>query len=219
MTAPRRPDRFVAVLALLLLGVAVWSVVRPYELGTWVAETFPAWIGAALLAATYRRFPFTPVTYLLVAIFAAVLLVGGHYTYARVPLGNWVRDLAGLERNHFDRMGHFLQGVVPALLARELLLRKTPLRPGGWLFTLVGSVALAVSACYEIFEWWFAVAFGGAQAVDFLGAQGDVWDAQWDMFLALSGAVLAQLLLARLQDRQLVRMGEFQAAPSQPADA
>ncbi len=197
--------RFLLGTCAVLGAVAVWSAIRPYDLVTWVSETFPALLGLGLLAATHRRFPLTRVTYVFVAVFCIVLFVGGHYTYERVPLGNWVRDAFGFQRNHFDRFGHFLQGFTPALIAREMLLRLAGVRRGGWLFFLVCSVCLAISACYEIFEWLYAVALGGDHATDFLGSQGDPWDAQWDMFLALLGAASAQIALGRLQDRQLAR--------------
>src|SRR6185436_9543832 len=130
------------------------------------------------------------------------LMLGGHYTYARVPLGYWLQDALHLSRNPYDRIGHFAQGFVPAIVGREILIRMTPLRPGGWLFFLVCSVCLAISACYEFVEWWAAV-LGGSAATDFLGTQGDVWDTQWDMFMALVGAVTAQLLLSRAHDRRI----------------
>jgi len=132
-------------------------------------------------------------------------MIGGHYTYARVPLGFWAQDVFELARNHYDRLGHFAQGFVPAILAREILLRQTPLRPGGWLFLLVVCVCLAISAVYEMLEWWTAL-LGGVAAAAFLGTQGDVWDTQWDMFLAGVGATSALLLLSRLHDRQLARL-------------
>ena len=161
---------------------------------------------AALLWATRRRFPMTPLVYVLVGIHACILFVGGHYTYAEVPLFSWLRDTFGLARNYYDRVGHFAQGFVPALVAREVLLRLTPLRRGGWTFFLVSCVCLAISACYEFVEWWAAVVMGGS-AEAFLGTQGDVWDTQWDMFMCLVGALCAQLLLARWQDRQLATRG------------
>jgi len=163
-------------------------------------------IGAPILVATYRRFPLTPLLYRLLFLHALILIVGGHYTYARVPLGDWVRDLFDLGRNHYDRLGHFAQGFVPAILAREILLRTTPLRRGGWLFFLVTSVCLAFSAFYELIEWWAAIA-GGEAAESFLGTQGDPWDTQWDMFLALCGALVAQIALARVHDAGLSRLG------------
>jgi putative membrane protein len=195
---------------LFLLAAAavalVISGIHPYDRTTWVLEVLPILVGVPILIATWRRFPLTPLVYSLLFVHALILMLGGHYTYARVPLGFWVRDLLDLGRNHYDRLGHFAQGFVPAMLAREILLRKTPLRRGGWLFFLVTSVCLAFSACYEFTEWWAAVV-GGSAADAFLGTQGDVWDTQWDMFLALLGALTAQLLLSRWHDRQLERMG------------
>jgi putative membrane protein len=146
----------------------------------------------------------------LLAVHAVILMVGGHYTYAEVPLGFWVRDALGLARNHYDRLGHFAQGFVPAILAREVLLRNTSLRRGGWLFFLVVCVCLAFSAFYELVEWWTAL-ISGEGATAFLGTQGDVWDTQWDMCLALVGALTAQLLLARAHDRQLMARGFIRA--------
>jgi len=190
----------VAVAALALIA----SGVGPKDRATWWMEVAPVLIAVPILWATRRRFPLTPLLYGLVALHACVLSLGGHYTYAEVPLGFWFRDALGLARNHYDRLGHLMQGFVPALVARELLLRTSPLRPGRWLFTLVASVALAISAIYEFVEWWAAVLLGqGADA--FLGTQGDPWDTQWDMFMAFVGALLAQALVARLQDRQLQR--------------
>ena len=133
---------------------------------------------------------------------------GGHYTYADVPIGNWARDAFHLSRNHFDRMGHFFQGVIPAMLVRELLQFTTPLRRGKWLFTLATCVALAISAAYELFEWRYAVTFGGQRATDFLGSQGDPWDAQEDMFMALVGAIVSQVVLGRLQAKHLLELAE-----------
>ena len=188
---------------LALAGVAIAiSFVGPHDRTTWYLEAFPILIGAPLLVVTYRRFPLTPLVYRLLFLHALILLLGAHYTYALVPLGDRLRDALELARNPYDRIGHLAQGFVPAILVRELLLRCTPLRRGGWLFLLVTSVCLAFSALYELIEWWAAVALGQA-ADSFLGTQGDVWDTQWDMFLALIGAMTAQLLLARLHDRQL----------------
>jgi putative membrane protein len=164
----------------------------------------PVLIGAPLLLATARRFPLTPLLYGLLFAHAVILMVGGHYTYARVPFGFWMQDAFDFARNHYDRIGHLAQGFVPAILAREILLRRTPLVPGGWLFLLVLSVCLAFSAFYELLEWWTAL-LGGIAATDFLGTQGDVWDTQWDMFLAGVGAAAALLLLSRLHDKQLAR--------------
>ena len=194
---------------LFLLGVTAaifaWSAIAPHDRTTWWLEVAPVLIAVPLLIATYRRFPLTGLLYWLIAIHAAILMVGGHYTYARVPAGFRVQELFELTRNHYDRLGHLAQGFVPAILAREILLRTSPLRPGRWLFVLVTCVCLAFSAFYEMIEWW-AAAIGGAEAEAFLATQGDVWDTQWDMFLALLGALAAQLLLGRIHDRALERL-------------
>jgi putative membrane protein len=204
----------------LLLGAALlllaWSGVQPLERGTWLLEVFPVLLAAPLLVATRARFPLTPLLYRLLFLHAVVLVIGGHYTYARVPLGFWAQDLLDLSRNHYDRLGHLMQGFVPAILAREILLRTSPLRRGRWLFFVVTCVCLAFSAFYELIEWWAAL-LGGASAESFLGTQGDVWDTQWDMFLALCGAVSAQLLLARAHDLSLVALGVGGDPAAQPA--
>lgn len=189
----------------------VWSGIGPYDRATWLLEVAPVLIALPLLWLTRSRFSLTPLAYALIALHAAILMLGGHYTYARVPLGDWVRDAFDLARNHYDRLGHFAQGFIPAIVTREILLRRTPLRPGAWLFVLVAATCLAISACYEFLEWWTALLVGGA-AEAFLATQGDVWDTQWDMFLALCGALAAQWLLARWHDRQLTRLGFGDAA-------
>lgn len=188
-------------IAVAVLGL-VWSGVRPHDQPTWALEVFPVVIALPLLWLTRKQFPLSPLLYFLIAVHSAILMLGGHYTYALVPIGNWVRDALELARNPYDRLGHFAQGFIPAMIAREILLRKTPLIRGGWLFFIVTCICLAVSACYEFLEWWTAVIMGG-KADDFLGTQGDVWDTQWDMFLATCGAIVAQLLLSRWQDREL----------------
>jgi putative membrane protein len=197
----REPGVLLAV-GLTLLAV---SGIDPKDRFTWVLEVAPIFAAVPILLVTRRRFPLTPLAYRLIFVHALVLMAGGHYTYAEVPLGFWFRDLFGLARNHYDRLGHFVQGFVPAVLAREILRRKVGLRPGGWLFFLVTCVCLAISAAYEFVEWWTALASGSA-AMAFLGTQGDVWDTQWDMFLALVGAMTSQLLLSRIHDRQLARL-------------
>ena len=191
-------------LLLLAIGVAVliWSGVAPLDYFTWVLEVLPAVIAGAVLLALYRRLRFTDLVYVLILLHAMILMVGGHYTYAEMPLFNWLRDEFGLARNYYDRVGHVAQGFVPAMIAREILLRHRVVNGRYWLFLIVSCVALAISACYEFFEWWVAVASGTA-AEAFLATQGDVWDTQWDMFLALCGAVAAQVLLSRWHDRQL----------------
>ena len=169
---------------------------------TWLLEVMWVLLALPLLIATRARFPLTRLLYVLIFVHCLILIYGGAYTYALTPLGLWVQDVFDLARNHYDRLGHFAQGFIPAILARELLLRLTPLRRGGWLFYLVVSVCLAFSAFFEMIEWWAALIWGG-DAEAFLATQGDVWDTQWDMFLALCGAITAQLALARWHDREL----------------
>lgn len=191
---------------LILTGVALMaSAFRPADWITWWMEVMPVLIGVPILVATYARFPFTMIAYRLVFLHALVLIIGGHYTYAEVPPGFWLQDVFDLSRNHYDRFGHFVQGFVPAILAREILLRRSPLRPGGWLFFLVTTICLAFSAFYELIEWWAAMLWG-TSAEAFLGTQGDVWDTQWDMFLALLGALTSLAVLGRLHDRALARL-------------
>ncbi|MED5509818.1 MAG: DUF2238 domain-containing protein [Pseudomonadota bacterium] len=169
---------------------------------TWLMEVLPVMIAIPLLLASHRAFPLTLITVRVIAVFALILIVGGHYTYAENPLFDWIQQEWDLARNHYDRLGHFVQGVVPAMLGRELLLRTSPLQRGKWLFFLLCCVSLAVSACYEFIEWWVAE-INQQAAESFLGTQGDNWDTQWDMFLALWGSILSQLSLAKAQDRQL----------------
>jgi len=203
MSAPRARN-----LGLLVMGAGVVvSGIAPFERGTWLLEIFPVLIAMPLLWYSRRRFPLTPLAVGLVTALALILEIGGHYSYARVPAGFWVRDALDLTRNNFDRLGHFAQGFVPAIVAREILLRCTPLRPGGWLFVLVTATCLGVSACYEFIEWWAALLLGSG-ATEFLATQGDPWDTQWDMFLAFIGAMTAQLLLARVHDRALARLSD-----------
>lgn len=195
-------DRPILVILLIVAVVFIWSAIRPHDYFTWILEVFPAIIGVSVLAATYRNFKFTTVVYVLIGAHAIILMIGGHYTYAEVPLFNWIRDEFALNRNHYDRVGHFAQGFVPALIAREVLLRKSPLRRGRWLFIIVVSICLAFSALYELFEWGVSAATGSAGDA-FLGTQGDVFDTQKDMAMALVGAITSLLLLSRLHDRQL----------------
>jgi putative membrane protein len=204
MIAPARTVSRAEAGMLLAVGAALLlvSAIGPKDRATWWMETAPIFIAVPLLLATAPRFRFTALVYYLVFAHALVLMLGGHYTYAETPPGFWVQQWLGLARNDYDRFGHLVQGLVPALVARESLLRLTPLRRGGWLFVLVSSVCLAISACYELVEWW-AAALGGAAADAFLGTQGDPWDTQKDMLCALIGAVAGQALLARVQDRQL----------------
>jgi putative membrane protein len=191
-----------SVLLFVFVAVLVWSAIRPHDYFTWFMEVFPALIGLVLIIATRHRFPLTPLLTVLLCIHAIVLMVGGHYTYAEVPLGFWMRDAFHFSRNHYDRIGHFLQGFVPAIIAREILIRRNVVRTRGWLFYIVVSICLAISAAYELLEWSVSLATG-SKADSFLGTQGDVWDTQEDMAMALIGSILAQLFLARVHDRQL----------------
>ncbi len=185
--------------------VLTWSGIEPRERMVWWLEVAPVLIVVPLLVATAVRFPLTPLLYALIGVHAAILMLGGHYTYAQVPLGSWVQDLFQLSRNHYDRLGHFAQGFVPAIAAREMLLRTSPLAGSHWLPVLVVAMCLAISACYEFLEWWIAL-IAGVAADDFLATQGDVWDTQWDMFLAMTGAVVALITLSRAHDRALARL-------------
>jgi putative membrane protein len=194
---------------LLLVGAAllVLSGIGPRDRTTWWLEVAPILITVPILVATARRFPLTPLAYRLIFVHALILMLGGHYTYAEVPAGFWLKEALGLARNPYDRLGHFAQGFVPAIAAREVLLRLSPLPPGKWLAFVVLSVCLAISALYELVEWWAAL-IGGEGAEAFLGTQGDQWDTQWDMFVALLGAATALLVLSRLHDRQITRLEE-----------
>jgi len=192
----REPRVLLAATTVLL----VVSGIGPHDRATWWMEVAPVLIAAPVLVLTAARFPLTPLAYRLIFVHACILLLGGHYTYAEVPPGFWVQDWLGLTRNHYDRLGHLAQGFVPAIVVREILLRCSPLRAGRWLLFLTTCVCLAFSACYEFIEWWAALA-GGEAADAFLGTQGDMWDTQWDMFLALLGAITAQLSLGGAHDR------------------
>jgi putative membrane protein len=200
-----RSRRALMMMLAVVLPALVVSGIGPYERITWWLEVAPVIIAVPVLLATFRRFPLTPLLYALIGVHAVILMYGGHYTYARTPLGFWVQDLFDLARNHYDRLGHLAQGFVPAMVAREILLRTSPLGPKGWLPFLVVCVCMAISVSYEFIEWWAAL-IGGIAAEDFLGTQGDVWDTQWDMFLATCGAVLALVSLAGVHDRQLARL-------------
>jgi len=193
----------------LLLGMLVLaltlSALKPFDDLTWRLETFPVLLGLPIILFSYKNPPLTPLSYRLLSIHALILILGAHYTYARVSLGLWVQDWFDLSRNHYDRLGHLAQGFVPAILAREILIRRSALRAGKWLFFIVICVCLAISAFYELIEWWVAIA-AQQGAVEFLGTQDDIWDTQSDMMMALIGALLAQLLLARGHDRTLARL-------------
>ena len=194
--------RWPAVLLALVLAVLVWSGIRPFDFLTWVLEVLPAIVGIIILAVKWRTFPLTPLVTTLIALHMMILAVGGHYTYALVPAGDWARDTFALSRNHYDRVGHLAQGFVPAMIARELFLRLGVVARRGWMNFLLVSICLAISATYELIEWSTALIIG-EKSDSFLGTQGDVWDTQTDMFLAGIGAICALAFLSRRHDRQL----------------
>jgi putative membrane protein len=193
------------VLLAIFIAAFIWSLIHPHDYFTWILEVFPAIIGIILVVAVRKRFPLTPLVLTLLTIHAVILMVGGHYTYAEVPLGFWMRDAFHLARNDYDRIGHFAQGFVPAIVAREILIRRDVVRSRGWRYFIIVAICLAISAAYELLEWRVSIASGSAGDA-FLGTQGDVWDTQEDMATALVAALLAPLLLGRLHDRQLARL-------------
>jgi len=201
----RKSAKFLTFLVVATSLVFLWSAIRPHDYFTWFLEVVPAIIAAIILFFTRKRFPLTPLLYTLVAIHMCVLFVGGHYTYAEVPLFNWIRDAFHQSRNNYDKVGHFLQGFVPAIVAREVMIRRKVLNRRGWIPFLVVCICLAISAAYELFEWSVAAATGTA-ADAFLGSQGDPWDTQKDMFTALIGAPTALLTLSRWHDHQIDRL-------------
>jgi putative membrane protein len=200
-----RSSRYQLALLISAGAVLIWSGIAPRDRFTWFLEVAPVLIGAPILVALRKRFRLTRLVYTLLWIHAIILMVGGKYTYAEVPFGFWLQDALGFSRNHYDRIGHFAQGFVPAMLAREVLIRRSPLGGSRWLPVLVVCFCLAFSALYELIEFWTALATGEA-AEAFLGTQGDVWDTQWDMQMALIGAVAALTTLSGLHDRQLARL-------------
>src|SRR6187402_1433671 len=200
-------QRFLLVLLAVVFAVFAWSGIGPFDRLTWLLEVAPGLIGLVVLAFSYQSFPLTRLTYLLIAVHVVILCVGGHYTYAKVPAFDWLAAELGRARNDYDKVGHFWQGFGPAVVAREVIVRTSPLRPGKWLFFLVLCFALAVSAVYELIEWWVA-ALSGEAADAFLGTQGDVWDTQKDMLTCGIGATLALVGLSKLHDRQLAELGQ-----------
>jgi putative membrane protein len=197
-----RPSAYEWALLLSLMALLIWSGIGPHDRFTWVLEVFPIFIGVPALTLLYPKLRLTPLVYTLIWIHACILMLGGHYTYARVPLGFWMEDWFGFARNHYDRIGHFAQGFIPAMVAREIFIRRSPLGATRWLPFMTVCFCLAFSAFYELIEFWTALATGEG-ATDFLGTQGDPWDTQWDMMLALIGSIVALVLLSRWQDRQL----------------
>jgi putative membrane protein len=197
-----KPSVYEIALLAVVIAVLLWSGISPKDRFTWFMEVFPVLIAVPILLVTRQRFQFTPLVYTLIAIHSCILMVGGKYTYAEVPFGFWMERTFGFARNHYDRIGHFAQGFVPALVAREILIRNSPLKGSRWLPFLIVCFCLAFSAFYEFIEWWTALA-KGASADAFLGTQGDPWDTQWDMFFAFIGSITGLVLLSRLHDRQL----------------
>jgi putative membrane protein len=206
-TLPARPSGVnrVAGWTAVFAGSLAWSAIAPKDYLTWWLEVFPALIAFVALAATYRRFRFTPLAYGLILVHCVILMVGGHYTYAEVPLFEWFKPLLHTTRNDYDKVGHFAQGFVPAVVAREILVRNGVVTRRGWLALIVASICLAISALYELFEW-FVAELNGEAADAFLGTQGYVWDTQSDMAFALLGAIMALVALSRVHDRQIAAM-------------
>jgi putative membrane protein len=191
------------ILLLIVLAVIIWSLIKPAGYLIWTLEASPALVALIVVIATYNKFRFTTLSYIIIAILPLIMFVGGHYTYGDVPLFSWIKDHFHLHRNHYDRFGHFLKGLL-AIVIREILLRKTPLTRGPWLIGIILSISLSIAALYEIIEFIAAkIAKGSKLAKDFLGTQGDFWDSQWDMSLALVGSILALLLFSKLHDRFL----------------
>jgi putative membrane protein len=191
-------------LLLFVTAVFIWSMIKPVgRYLTWTLEVSPAVVGMIIVIATYNKFRLTTLSYTIIAILAILTFVGGHYTYSKVPLFNWIKDVFDLKRNHYDRFGHFLKGLF-AIIIREILLRKTPLTKGPWLFAIITSISLAIASLYEIIEWLVSkITKGGKAAKDFLGTQGDIWDTQWDMSFTLVGSILTLLILSKLHNRLL----------------
>jgi putative membrane protein len=188
-------------LLLVVTAVFIWSAIKPASYLTWALEVSPAVVGLIIVIAAYNKFRFTTLSYVIIAILAIIMFVGGHYIYSKVPLFDWIKDTYNLKRNHYDRFGHLLKGLF-AIVLREILVRKTPLTKGPWLFTIVTSMSLAISALYEIIEWLVSkISRGGQASKDFLGIQGDIWDTQWDMLCSLIGSIVALLIFSKLHNR------------------
>jgi putative membrane protein len=203
------------LLLTLFIAVLVWSLIHPHDYFTWILEVFPAIVGIILVIAVRKRFPLTPLLLTLLTLHAIILMVGGHYTYAEVPLGFWMRNAFHLGRNDYDRIGHFAQGFVPAIAAREILIRRDVVRGRGWRYFIIVAICLAISAAYELLEWRVSVATGSSGDA-FLGTQGDVWDTQEDMATALIAALMAPLLVGYFHDRQLARLAPGSGSHENP---
>ncbi|WML35225.1 DUF2238 domain-containing protein [Clostridium sp. OS1-26] len=198
-------DRLHIVLLIIFIVVLIWSAVNPKDLFTWFLEVLPAVIGVIVITITYSKFRFTTFVYVLILIHTIILMVGGHYTYAEMPLFNWVRDAFNLSRNYYDRLGHFAQGFIPAFIAKEVLIKGSYLKRGKMLNFLIICICLSISASYELLEWGVAQATGTA-ADAFLGTQGDVWDTQWDMFFALIGSIISVLVFGKVHNKYMEKL-------------
>lgn len=198
---------------LIFFSVLTWSAINPKLIITWWLEVLPAIIGLIILIISYRRFPLTPLSYILILFHCVILMVGGHYTYAEVPLFDTIGELLGHTRNNYDKVGHFAQGFVPVILAREILIRKNIVNSRGWMHFLAVCFVLSFSAFYELIEWWVAL-IGGGSAEAFLGIQGYIWDTQSDMAWALFGSIIALIILPRLHDKQLAALEIQQSIPN-----
>ncbi|MBY6266875.1 DUF2238 domain-containing protein [Parageobacillus thermoglucosidasius] len=190
-------------LLLVIIAVFIWSAIKPASYLTWALEVSPAVVGLIIVITIYYRFRFTTLSYVIMAVLAILMFIGGHYIYSKVPLFDWIKDTYDLKRNHYDRFGHLLKGLF-AIVLREILLRKTPLTKGTWLFAIVVSMSLAIAALYEIIEWLVSkISKGGEASKNFLGIQGDIWDTQWDMLCSLTGSIVALLIFSKLHDKLL----------------
>ncbi|MDP1676188.1 MAG: DUF2238 domain-containing protein [Bacteroidota bacterium] len=203
-----KTNRYRILLLILYTAALVWSAIQPKEYFTWILEVFPSLIAIVVLAATYKRFPLTNLAYTLILVHSCILFVGGHYTYAEVPLFDWIRDTFHQSRNNYDKVGHFAQGFIPAIVVREIFIRKNVIPSRRWMNFLIVAVCLALSAVYEFIEWFVAVSTGDS-AEAFLGTQGYVWDTQSDMLYATIGAITAIILLSRFHDRQLLQKNYY----------
>lgn len=200
-----KTDRLLWIYLIIFVLVGIWSAIGAYGTTLWFLESIPCLIGITLLILTYKRFQFTHITYFFILIHFIILFVGAHYTYARVPAFDWLSEVFGWSRNNYDKLGHFAQGFIPAMIAREILIRLDVLKKRSWLPFIVVSICLAISAFYELFEWWAAVVIKQS-AEDFLGMQGYEWDTQSDMFCAMIGAISMLILLSKIQDKQIAKL-------------
>jgi putative membrane protein len=191
---------------IIFFAVLVWSGINPKDSFIWFLEVAPALIGLIILGVTFKTFRLTTLVYILILIHSIILMIGGHYTYAEVPFFDWIKEYFDLARNNYDKIGHFAQGFIPAIIAREILLRKNVVTQRSWLAFIIVSICLAISAFYELIEWWVAE-LSGESAEAFLGTQGYVWDTQSDMAIALLGSIMALIILSRIHDNQLKDIG------------